>query len=256
MNSRKDKMLAFGRLLDIMDDLRSGCPWDRKQTWSSLRILTIEEMYELVDAILDNDDQSIKEEIGDLMMHMVFYAKIGEEKSAFDIKDALDTICDKLIHRHPHIYSDAVVNDDRDVKKNWEQLKLDEGKKSVLSGVPASLPAIVKAFRLQDKTAQFGFEWDNIDQVWAKVQEEIDELLDEVRIPKNQQRIEEEFGDVLFALVNYARFLKIDPEAALEGVNKKFKKRFEYIEQHAPKSLSDMSLSEMDHLWNDAKKIE
>lgn len=245
------KIEAFSRLLTIMDELREKCPWDKKQTLHSLRNLTIEETYELADAILDNDYDGIKEELGDLMLHMVFYAKIADEKGAFDIGDALNTVCDKLIKRHPHIYGDATVKDSDDVKKNWEQIKLAEGKKSVLSGVPKSLPAMIKAYRMQDKTKQVGFEWENADQVWEKVEEEILEFksLD----TSDLENREDEFGDILFSLINYARFTGIDPETALEKVNLKFKRRFEYIEAHAPKPLEEMSLSEMDTLWNQAK---
>lgn len=245
-------MEAFGRLLDIMDDLRVGCPWDRKQTMESLRNLTIEETYELADAILENDLQDVKEELGDLMLHMVFYAKIGEEKGAFNISDVLHSVCDKLIERHPHIYGDVEVADEEEVKQNWEKLKLKAGKKSVLSGVPNSLPSLVKAQRLQDKTAQVGFEWDETHQVWEKVEEELSELQEAVK-EGHQGKIEEEYGDVLFALVNYGRFLKVEPETALEKMNKKFKRRFEYIEAHADKSLEEMTLAQMDALWDRAK---
>jgi len=249
------KLQAFERLLIIMDELREQCPWDRKQTFQSLRKLTIEETYELADAILDNNTADIKEEVGDLLLHMVFYAKIGEEQGAFDIGDALNAICEKLIKRHPHIYGDVVVNSEEDVKRNWEQLKLKEGKTSILQGVPNSLPALIKALRMQEKTKQVGFEWETTEQVWEKVKEEIDEL-QEVVHSNNKEKIEDEFGDVLFALVNYARFLDIDPEAALERTNRKFKRRFEYIEQQAPKPLEDMTLEEMDSLWNKAKQEE
>jgi XTP/dITP diphosphohydrolase len=248
------KLDAFARLLTIMDELREQCPWDRKQTFQTLRNLTIEETYELADAILEEDIDGIKEEIGDLMLHMVFYAKIGDEQQSFDIADALNAICDKLIKRHPHIYGDVKVKDEEEVKKNWEQLKLQEGKKSVLAGVPKSLPAMVKAYRMQEKTKQVGFEWENPEQVWEKVEEEIQEFKETLEQDMPQARREEEFGDVLFSLVNYARFVNIDPETALERINQKFKKRFEYIEAHAHKSLNDMTLAEMDHLWNEAKK--
>lgn len=247
------KVEAFGRLLGIMDDLRAQCPWDRKQTFISLRNLTIEETYELADALLEDDIEGVKEEIGDLLLHMVFYAKIAEEKDAFNIGDALHQICEKLIKRHPHIYGDVEANDEEQVKKNWEQLKLKEGKKSVLSGVPKSLPAMVKAYRMQEKTAQVGFEWEETDEVWAKVEEELGEFRETLEQNLSQAKKEEEFGDLLFSLINYARFQNIDPETALERVNQKFKKRFEYIEQHAKKSLMDMSLSEMDVLWEAAK---
>lgn len=238
-----------------MDELREQCPWDRKQTLESLRNLTIEETYELADAILDNDLKGIKEEIGDIMLHMVFYAKIASEQGAFDIADALNAVCDKLIARHPHIYGDITVKDEEEVKRNWEQLKLKEGKKSMLEGVPNSLPAMVKAYRMQEKTAQVGFEWETTEQVWEKVQEEIGELQAELHIENNHEKTEEEFGDLLFALVNYARFIGVDPETALERTNKKFKSRFEYIESNAPRPLKEMSLEEMDGLWNEAKKV-
>lgn len=248
------RLVAFNRLLDIMDDLRAKCPWDMKQTFDSLRMLSIEEVYELADAILEQDVQGIKEEVGDLMLHMVFYAKIASETNEWDIADALNEVCDKLVHRHPHIYGDVEVADEEEVKKNWEQLKLQEGKKSVLSGVPNSLPAMVKAYRMQEKTAQVGFEWDKLEEVWSKVQEEITELNEAIET-KSQADIEEEFGDVLFSLINYARFINVDPETALEKINKKFKFRFEHIEAEAKKPLKDMTLEEMDVLWNDAKKI-
>jgi XTP/dITP diphosphohydrolase len=253
MEHYQEKLEAFGRLLRIMDELREQCPWDRKQTLESLRNLTIEETYELADAILSNDLPGIKEEVGDLMLHLVFYAKIASEQGAFDIAGALHAVCDKLVARHPHIYGDVHVNDEADVKRNWEQLKLKEGKKSLLQGVPTSLPALVKAYRMQEKTKQVGFEWENIEQVWAKVEEEIGELQENIRNQAAQEKIEEEFGDVLFSLVNYARFIQVDPETALERVNRKFKSRFEYIEQNAPRPLQEMSLQEMDLLWNEAK---
>jgi MazG family protein len=253
------KLTAFARLLKIMDELREQCPWDRKQTWASLRNLTIEETYELADAILDDDAKGIKEEIGDLMLHMVFYAKIGDEKGEFDIADSLNHICDKLISRHPHIYSSdggplLKVENEEEVKRNWEQLKLKEGKKSILEGVPNSLPALVKAWRLQEKTKQVGFEWETPEQCWAKVEEEIAELQEAISENFSKEKQEDEFGDVLFSLVNYARFVGIDPETALERTNRKFKSRFEFIEKNAPKPLVDMSLEEMDALWNEAKK--
>ncbi|MCO6476198.1 MAG: nucleoside triphosphate pyrophosphohydrolase [Phaeodactylibacter sp.] len=248
------KLDAFARLLTIMDELREQCPWDRKQTFQSLRNLTIEETYELADAILDENLEEIKEEVGDLMLHMVFYAKIADEKGAFDIADALNDICDKLVKRHPHIYGDVKVDNEEEVKKNWEQLKLREGKKSVLSGVPRSLPAMVKAYRMQEKTKQVGFEWENSEQVWEKVEEELSEFREAMNEGHSQEKREEEFGDVLFSLINYARFQGIDPETALERVNQKFKKRFEYIEANAPKELQEMSLAEMDTLWEEAKK--
>lgn len=250
-----DKHLeAFKRLLGIMDELRAQCPWDRKQTFQSLRNLTIEETYELADALLEEDLEDIREEIGDIMLHMVFYAKIASEKGAFDIGDALNAICDKLVRRHPHIYGDLTVDNEEEVKKNWEQLKLQEGKKSVLSGVPASLPAMIKAYRMQDKTGQVGFEWEHADQVWDKVEEEMAEFKETLDDNQSQEKKEEEFGDILFSLINYARFQGIDPETALERVNRKFKRRFEYIEQHAPRDLKEMSLEEMDLLWNESKQ--
>ncbi len=249
------QLVAFQRLLTIMDELREQCPWDRKQTMESLRNLTIEETYELADAILNDDMEEIKEEIGDVMLHMVFYAKIADEKKAFNITDSLNAICDKLINRHPHIYGDVKVNDEEDVKRNWEQLKLQEGKKSVLSGVPRSLPAMVKAYRMQEKTGQVGFEWDNSEQVWEKVEEEMGEFKESLAQGSKAQQ-EDEFGDVLFALINYARFQGIDPETALERTNRKFKKRFEFIEANAPRNLTDMSLEEMDKLWDTAKGLE
>ena len=247
------KLQAFSRLLTIMDELREQCPWDRKQTFQSLRNLTIEETYELADAILDENLDDIKEELGDIMLHMVFYAKIAEEKNAFDIADALNTVCDKLVKRHPHIYGNLKVKDEEEVKRNWEQLKMKEGKKSVLAGVPKSLPAMVKAYRMQDKTKQVGFEWDNAEQVWDKVVEEMNEYKEALAKGFPFEKQEEEFGDILFALINYARFTGIDPETALERVNKKFKKRFEYIEQHAGRPLTEMTLQQMDALWNEAK---
>ncbi len=249
------KLEAFSRLLRIMDDLREKCPWDRKQTSESLRNLTIEETYELADEIIKGDLDGIKEETGDIMLHMVFYAKIAEEQGAWNIGDALHAISDKLVKRHPHVYGETEVADENDVKRNWEQLKLKEGKKSLLEGVPNSLPALVKAWRMQQKTAQVGFEWETTEQVWEKVEEELGELREAVDNDFSQEKKEEEFGDVLFSLINYARFLDIEPETALERVNKKFKARFEYIEKNAPRNLTDMSLEEMDGLWNEAKTV-
>lgn len=254
MNTQEKKLEAFARLLKIMDELREQCPWDRKQTFLSLRNLTIEETYELADALLENDLKGIREEVGDILLHMVFYAKIGSETGDFDIADALNGICDKLIARHPHIYGDIKVSGEEEVKRNWEQLKLKEGKKSLLEGVPASLPAMVKAYRMQEKTKQVGFEWENAEQVWEKVEEEIGELKENIASNAPKEDIEEEVGDVLFSLVNYARFIGVDPETALERVNKKFKSRFEYIEKNAPRPLAEMTLAEMDVLWNEAKK--
>ncbi|MDC3352431.1 nucleoside triphosphate pyrophosphohydrolase [Crocinitomicaceae bacterium] len=251
------KLQAFDRLLKIMDELREQCPWDRKQTLASLRHLTIEETYELGDAILDENMDELKGEIGDLMLHMVFYSKIASEKGAFDIADVLNAICDKLVHRHPHIYGDVEANDEETVKANWEKLKLKEGKKSVLEGVPRSLPALVKATRIQDKVKGIGFEWDNKEQVWDKVNEEIAEFrVEEER--GNQAEMEAEFGDVLFALINYARWNKINPEDALAKTNKKFIDRFQWMETNAAsegKQLSDMNLKEMDIYWEKAKKV-
>jgi XTP/dITP diphosphohydrolase len=251
-----DKLVAFERLLTIMDELREKCPWDKKQTMQSLRHLTIEETYELTDAILENDLNEVKGELGDVMLHLVFYAKIASETNAFDMTDVLNSICDKLIHRHPHIYGDVKVADEEEVKRNWEKLKLKEGKKSVLEGVPKSLPALVKAIRIQDKARGIGFDWDNKDQVWEKVKEEIDEL--HVEINSDSNKVEDEFGDVLFSLINYARFLNINPEDALEKTNKKFIKRFQYLETESKKDgkeLNEMSLTEMDVYWNKAKEL-
>jgi len=257
MNTKEQKLAAFGRLLDIMDDLRAKCPWDMKQTMESLRHLTIEEVYELGDAILEKDVNEIKKELGDILLHIVFYAKIGSESSDFDIADVLNSICDKLIHRHPHIYADVKVENAEEVSRNWEKLKLAEGKSSVLEGVPNSLPALVKAMRIQDKASSAGFDWDNKDQVWEKVQEELAEFKHELR-EGNTSNKEQEFGDLLFALVNYARFENINPEEVLERTNKKFISRFKFIEQSSAKegkSMSTMSLAEMDVYWNEAKKL-
>lgn len=254
---REKQLAAFGRLLDIMDDLRAKCPWDKKQTMESLRHLTIEETYELGDAILNNDLQEVKKELGDLLLHIVFYAKIGSEIGEFDIADVANGVCDKLIVRHPHIYGDVKVANEEDVKRNWEKIKLQEGNKSVLGGVPQSLPALVKASRIQEKAAGVGFDWDNIDDVFAKIKEEIDELHAEVKAQKHTT-IEAEFGDVLFSLINYARFLKVNPEDALERTNKKFITRFQYLERKAAesgKSLRDMTLAEMESYWQEAKGV-
>lgn len=251
----QDKLDAFARILKIMDELREQCPWDRKQTLETLRPLTIEETYELSDAILKGDMKNLKEELGDLLLHLVFYAKIGEEKGEFNMAQVINDLCEKLIYRHPHIYSDVKVNNEEDVKKNWEQLKMREGKKSVLSGVPNGLPSLIKAYRIQDKAAQVKFEWENIEDVWKKVEEEMNELKTEIS-KGNAEKMEEEFGDLLFALVNYSRFLKIDAEAALERTNIKFIRRFKFIEEQAEamnKSLNDMTLGEMDAIWNEAK---
>ena len=257
MNSKQNQLQAFERLLIIMDELREQCPWDKKQTLQTLRHLTIEETYELGDAILDNNLEEVKKELGDLLLHIVFYAKIGSETKSFDMADVCNEICDKLIHRHPHIYSDVVVADEEEVKQNWEKLKLKEGKKSVLEGVPKSLPALVKASRIQDKAKGVGFDWDEPHQVWDKVQEEIQEFHVEVEAG-NHDKMEAEFGDVLFSMINYARFLNINPEDALERTNKKFIKRFQYLESKAGelgKPLSDMTLAEMDVFWNEAKRL-
>lgn len=257
MNSREQQLKAFSRLLDIMDDLRAGCPWDQKQTFQSLRHLTLEETYELGDAILNNDLDEIKKELGDVLLHIVFYAKIGSETNAFDIGDVANSISEKLVHRHPHIYSDVKVDNEADVKQNWEKLKLKEGKVSVLEGVPASLPAMIKANRIQDKVSGVGFDWEKPEQVWEKVQEELNELNEEVK-KGNRNNIESEFGDVLFSMINYARFINVNPVNALERTNKKFINRFQYLEIEAKKvgkSLHDMTLAEMDVFWNEAKLI-
>jgi XTP/dITP diphosphohydrolase len=257
MNSRQDQLKAYDRLLTIMDELREQCPWDKKQTINTLRHLTIEETYELGDAILENDLNEVKKELGDLLLHIVFYARIGSETNDFDMADVANSICEKLISRHPHNYGDVKVADEEEVKQNWENLKLKEGKKSVLEGVPKSLPAMVKANRIQDKVSGVGFDWEEPHQVFEKLKEELDELQHEVT-EENSDKIEQEFGDVLFSMINYARFLKIDPESALERTNKKFIKRFQYLENKAKtlgKTLKEMSLTEMDVYWNEAKKI-
>ncbi|MDC0468047.1 nucleoside triphosphate pyrophosphohydrolase [Bacteroidia bacterium] len=249
-----DKRLkAFERLLIIMDELREQCPWDRKQTNESLRHLTIEETYELSDALMKGDNEEIKKELGDLFLHLVFYSKIGDEKGAFNVTDVLNSVCEKLISRHPHIYGDVHVKDEEDVKKNWEQLKLKEGNKSVLAGVPNSMPSMIKASRMQDKAAQIGFDWPNKNQVWDKVEEELNEFKD----AEGSQK-EEEFGDLIFSLINFARWLKINPDDALEATNRKFKYRFESIEKYALNNnikMEDMTLSEMDEIWDQAKKM-
>lgn len=258
-----DPASAFLRLLDILDKLRAECPWDKKQTMETLRHLTIEETYELSDAILDGDLQEVKKELGDVMMHLVFYAKIASEKNDFTIVDVLNSVCDKLINRHPHIYGDVEVQDENDVKRNWEQIKLKEGNKSVLGGVPSSLPALVKAGRIQEKARGIGFDWDNKAQVWEKVEEELEEFKKEYNVVDNEaidvDKAESEFGDLIFSLVNYARFIGINPENALEKTNKKFIKRFQYIEskaQESGKALQDMTLAEMDVYWNEAKTLK
>jgi XTP/dITP diphosphohydrolase len=249
---------SIERLRNIMDELRERCPWDKKQTIHTLRPQTIEEVYELTDTITNEDWQGLKEELGDMLLHIIFYSKIGAEKGEFTFDDVIEKVCNKLISRHPHIYSSTVVNDEEEVKQNWEKIKLKEGKKSILSGVPATMPAVIKALRLQEKTKQVGFEWDNTEQVKAKVDEEMGELYEAVD-SGNREHMEEEFGDVLFALVNYARFIKVDPELALEKTNKKFIRRFQQMETMAEqegKLLHDMNLAEMDALWNKVKELE
>jgi len=256
-NTRKQQLEAFSRLLDIMNDLREKCPWDKKQTFDSLRTLTLEETYELADAIADNDLEEVKKELGDLLLHIVFYSKLGAEIKVFDIADVANGICEKLISRHPHIYGDVQVENEEEVKQNWEKLKLKEGKKSVLQGVPRGLSSVIKAQRIQEKAAGVGFEWEQTEQVINKVKEELSEFEEEVQKGASS-KMEEEFGDLLFSMINLSRFLKINPENALEATNKKFIKRFQYIEEQAQKmntSLSAMSLEEMDQLWNEAKKL-
>ena len=246
----------FLRLVEIMDELREKCPWDKKQTIQTLRQLTIEETYELTDAITDEDWQGIKEELGDLMLHLVFYAKIGAEKNKFNLQDVIKGVCEKLINRHPHIYGDVKVADEEEVKRNWEKLKLKEGKKSILSGVPKSLPSMVKAMRLQEKAKQVGFEWENKEQVWEKVKEEENELFEAIK-SNNKEHIEEELGDYFFSIVNFARFLQVDADNALELTNKKFISRFTKMETEALKEgtdLNEMTLLEMDAIWNKIKK--
>lgn len=255
MNSRALQLKAFDRLLTIMDELREQCPWDKKQTMQTLRHLTIEETYELGDAILEDDLVEVKKELGDVLLHIVFYSKIGSETNDFDIADVCNSICEKLINRHPHIYGDVTVKDEEEVKRNWENIKLKEGKKSVLEGVPKGLPALVKANRVQDKVAGVGFDWEKPEQVFEKVQEELSELQSEIK-SGNADKMEAEFGDVLFSMINYARFLNINPENALERTNKKFIGRFQYLEskaKEAGKSLKDMTLGEMDVFWEEAK---
>jgi XTP/dITP diphosphohydrolase len=259
-NQTDPRLQAFERLLNIMDELRSGCPWDKKQTFESLRYLTIEETYELSDAIMKADDNEIKKELGDLMLHLVFYSKIGSERGSFNITDVLNGICEKLIHRHPHIYSTTQVNDDEDVKANWEKIKLSEkdGNTSVLSGVPKSLPAMVKACRIQEKARGVGFDWENSNQVFEKVEEELHEFKHELE-HNNPKKIEEEFGDLLFALVNFSRFININPEDALERTNLKFIERFSYIESKAKegnRSIETLSLDEMEYFWNEYKELK
>jgi XTP/dITP diphosphohydrolase len=252
-----NKIPPFNRLLTIMDELRENCPWDQKQTMESLSHLTIEETYELVDSILDKNMDEIKGELGDLLLHIVFYSKIASETNDFDIYDVINSICDKLIERHPHIYGDEVVKDEQDVKRNWEKIKLKNGKKTVLQGVPKSLPAMVKATRIQEKVKGVGFDWDNKEQVFDKVKEEFSELHQEIKKTNNHEKIEKEFGDVLFSMINYARFIGVDPESALERTNKKFIGRFNYLEQEIKANKMDfmkMSLEEMDLIWDRSKK--
>lgn len=256
---KKETLKSFKKLLEIMDELREKCPWDKEQTFDSLRYLTIEETYELSEAILEKDLSEIKKELGDLMLHLVFYAKIGSETKSFNMTDVLDSICEKLIFRHPHIFGDEEANDARTVLDNWEKLKLKEGKKSVLEGVPKSLPPLVKAYRIQEKVRGVGFDWEETHQVWDKVMEELDEFKTEVENKSSKKQIESEFGDLLFSLVNYARFIDINPEDALERTNKKFIKRFQFLEEKSKeigKTLQDMSLKEMDKIWEEAKKGE
>ena len=251
-----NKTAPFDRLLTIMDELREKCPWDQKQTMESLSHLTIEETYELVDSVLDKDMKEIKGELGDLLLHIVFYSKIASETNDFDIIDVINSICDKLIERHPHIYADEIVNDEQDVKRNWEKIKLKSGKRTVLQGVPKSLPAMVKATRIQEKVKGVGFDWDNKEQVFEKVKEEFTELHNEIKLTDNQEKIEKEFGDVLFSMINYARFIGVDPETALERTNKKFIGRFNYLEQEVKNNNMDlikMTLEEMDLIWNESK---
>lgn len=259
MTDMNEKISAFKRLLQIMNDLRAQCPWDKIQTFESLRHLTIEETYELSESVLDKDIDGIKKELGDLMLHLVFYAKIGSETNNFDMGDVLNYINEKLVYRHPHIYGDVEANDPKTVKDNWEKLKLKEGRKSVLSGVPVSLPPLVKAYRIQEKVKGVGFDWEKPEQVWDKVMEELNELKHEVEETGNKENMEHELGDLLFALVNYARFIDVNPEDALERTNKKFIKRFRHLESKATdlgKSLKDMSLAEMDVFWEEAKRNE
>lgn len=260
MHTREQKMEAFGRLLDIMDELRVKCPWDAKQTNESLRTNTIEEVYELCEAIIQNSDEAIKKELGDVLLHVVFYAKIGEEKGTFDVADVCHSLCDKLIYRHPHVFGDDAAKTAGEVEKSWEQLKLKEkgGNKTILEGVPASLPSIAKAHRIQDKARNAGFDWENREDVWDKVSEELQELKNEIS-KMDEDKTEAEFGDMFFSLINAARLYKVNPDNALERTNQKFIRRFNYIEQQAKKqnkNLKDMTLAEMDALWNQAKEME
>ena len=259
MHSREEKLAAYGRFLDVLDELREKCPWDRKQTNQSLRPNTIEECFELCDALIADDTQNICKELGDVLLHVAFYAKIASEKEQFDMKDVCDRLCEKLIYRHPHVFGDAVAETAGEVCKNWEQLKMTEkdGNKSLLSGVPNSMPSLIKAYRMQEKAANVGFDWDNKEDVWAKVHEEVDELQAEMQ-SGDKAKMEKEFGDLLFSLVNVARHYGINPDNALEMTNSKFRNRFGYVEQHSigqGRSLRDMSLEEMDALWNEAKRV-
>ena len=256
--TREGKLKAFDRLLTIMDELRENCPWDKKQTFESLRHLTIEEIYELSDSILDGNYKEVKKELGDLMLHLIFYSRIASETNAFDVEDVLNGISDKLIERHPHVYGDVIANDEETVKTNWEKIKLTSGNKSVLEGVPKGLPALVKAMRIQDKAKGIGFDWERKEQVWEKVEEEMQEFKKEIGARPDIEKVVAEFGDLLFSLVNYARFLNIDPEEALERTNKKFIKRFQYLETESVKDgkkMGEMSLAEMDEYWNRAKSL-
>jgi len=258
MNNTEEKLKAFERLLDVMDELRAKCPWDREQTLDSLRNLTIEETYELADAIMDQDLEEIRKELGDLMLHIVFYAKIGSEKGAFDIADVLNGICEKLIFRHPHVFGERKVKDANEVIGNWEELKMKEGNRSVLSGVPVSLPAMIKAHRIQDKVRAVGFDWDRREQVWDKVTEEIREVKHELSNGEEHEKVEDEIGDLLFSIINAARLYDVEPETALERTNRKFIKRFKYLEKRAlemNRSLKEMSLEEMESIWQEAKSI-
>jgi XTP/dITP diphosphohydrolase len=257
MNSREQQLQSVNRLMDILDELRIKCPWDAKQTFESLRNLTIEEVYELADSISSQNTEELKKELGDVLMHILFYAKIGSEQKLFDLKDIADSISDKLIFRHPHIYGDVEVKDEEEVKANWEKLKLKEGNKSVLGGVPKALPSLIKAYRMQEKASGVGFDWNNKTEVWAKVEEEIQEF-QESEQEANMDAMEDEFGDVLFSLINYARFVGVDPDKALERTNQKFIKRFTSIETMASdlnKSVADLSFEEMDAMWNESKKL-
>lgn len=259
MTTKEEKLQAFSRLLDIMDDLRTKCPWDMKQTNETLRHLTIEETYELSDAILNGDPVELKKELGDVLLHIVFYARIGSEQNQFDITSVIHSLCDKLVHRHPHIYGDVKAETAEQVKENWEQLKLKEGNKSVLSGVAKGTPSLVKALRMQEKAAQVGFDWPTMHEVWDKVDEELTELKAEMIQPQNEEKSQEELGDFIFALINLARKAGLNPDDALEGANRKFIRRFQYIESIAAeqgRKLTDMTLDEMDAIWNQAKKLE